>query len=369
MPRAPAVRNTAAGARRAAHPGRLPRRAERTVPHNERDANAMRAAVVTSFGGPEVLQVEERDIPSPGPDQVAIDVAYAGVNFAEVTMRRGEVPNGTAPVVPGLEVSGIVREVGSDVTDVAAGDPVCAFTIAGGYAEVAGAPALSTHRLPDGDDATLRRGATLPTVVPTAWALINEVARLRPDEDVLVVAAAGGIGTIAGQLAGHAGARKVYGIASTPEKAAYAKSFGYDDVFVESEWRARLDAATGARGVDVVLDSVGGDFRAEAIDVVAPMGRSVMFGNASGAPEVSPPAGLMRLQCKAAVGFSISRLTRLDPCRARRVSEAALRMAAEKDLRIDITELLPLEDAWRAHKALEGRRTTGKLVLSVSGDS
>lgn len=184
-----------------------------------------------------------------------------------------------------------------------------------------------------------------------------------------MVAAAGGIGTIAGQFARHAGARKVYGIASTPKKAAYAMSFGYDDVFVESEWRARLDAATGARGVDVVLDSVGGDFRAEAIEVVAPMGRLVLFGNASGAPEVSLPAGVMRLQCKAAVGFSISGLTRLDPGRARCVSEAALRMATEKDLRIDITEVLPLEDAWRAHEALEGRRTTGKLVLSVSGGS
>jgi NADPH:quinone reductase len=326
----------------------------------------MRAAVVTSFGGPEVLQVEERDIPSPDPDQVSIDIAYAGVNFAEVTMRRGELPNATAPVMPGLEVSGIVREVGSDATDFAVGDPVCAFTIAGGYAEVAVAPALSTHRLPDGDDATLRRGATLPTVVPTAWALINELARLRPDEDVLVVAAAGGIGTIAGQLARHAGAGKVYGIASTLEKAAYAKSFGYDDVFVESKWRASIDAATGARGVDVVLDSVGGDFRAEAIEVVAPMGRLVMFGNASGAPEVSPPAGVMRTQCKAAVGFSITGLTRLDPARARRITEAALRMATETNLRIDITEVLPLEDAWRAHEALEGRRTTGKLVLSMS---
>lgn len=329
----------------------------------------MRAVVVTSFGGPEVLRVEERDIPSPGPDQVSIDVAYAGVNFAEVTMRRGELPNVTAPVVPGLEVSGIVREVGSDVTDVVVGDPVCAFTIAGGYAEVAVAPARSTHRLPDADDATLRRGATLPTVVPTAWALINEVARLRPDEDVLVVAAAGGIGTIAGQLARHAGARKVFGIVSTPEKATYAKRFGYDDVFLESEWRARLDVATGARGVDVVLDSVGGEFRAEAIEVVAPMGRLVMFGNASGAPEVSPPAGVMRAQCNAAVGFSITGLTRLDPGRARRVTENALRIATEKDLRIDITEVLPLADAWRAHEALEARRTTGKLVLSVSGHS
>src|SRR3954453_1603991 len=149
---------------------------------------------------------------------------------------------------PGFEVSDTVREVGSDVTDVVVGDPVRAFTIAGGSADVAVASALSTHRLPDAHDATLRRGATLPTVVPTAWALINEVARLRPDEDVLVVAAAGGIGTIAGQLARHAGARKVFGIVSTPEKAAYAKSFGYDDAFLESGWRGRVGGARGGRG-------------------------------------------------------------------------------------------------------------------------
>jgi NADPH2:quinone reductase len=329
----------------------------------------MRAVVISEFGGPEVLKVEEREVPAPGPDQVSIDVAYAGVNFAEVMTRQGGMPGLAAPVVPGLEVSGTVREVGSAVSGLEVGDPVCAFTIFGGYAEVAVASAAATHRLPDGDDATLRRGAALPTVVPTAWALVHEVARLRPDEDVLVSAAAGGVGTLVGQIARRAGAGRVFGIVSTPEKAEYALGFGYDEVFLEATWREQLDAATGARGVDVVFDSVGAAFRKEAFDVLLPMGRLVTFGNASGEPEVSPPGGAIRTQCKAAVGFSISSLTRTDPAKARQYSQEALRVALDDDLRIDITQVLPLADAASAHEALEGRRTTGKTILAVANGS
>jgi len=327
----------------------------------------MRAVVVGEFGGPEVLRVERRDVPVPGHGDVSIDVAYAGVNFAEVAARKGAVPGLEPPLVPGLEVAGMVREVGSGVADLSVGDPVCAFTAVGGYAEVAVASAAATHRLPDAGDDTLRRGAALPTIVPTAWALVEEVARVRSGEDVLVAAAAGGVGSVAVQFARRAGARRVFGIVSTPEKATYAAGFGYDAAFLEPTWREELDAATDGRGVDVVLDSVGGTFRRQAFDVLAPMGRLVLFGNASGEPEAAPAGGAMRTQCKGAIGFSITGLTRNDPATARRYTEQALRIALDEDLRIDITQVLPLEEAWRAHEALERRRTTGKLVLAVGG--
>lgn len=325
----------------------------------------MRSIVVQRFGGPDVLALAEREAPSPGPGQVAIDVAYAGVNFAEIGARKGANPALEPPFVPGMEVSGTVRELGEGVAGFAVGDPVCAMTGVGGYAEVAVAAVDRSFHLPDADDATLRRGASFPTVVPTAWGLVKHAGRLAAGEDVLIAAAAGGVGTVAAQIARLLGAGRVVGVTSSAEKASYAKQFGYDEVLLESEWSA--DPATSlGEGVDVVLDSVGGEFRAAALTALRPFGRLVVFGNASGADEAdSAPVGILRAECKAAVGFSISGFNRVAPERARASAEEALAKLLDGELRVDVTEVLPLREAPSAHERMEGRRTTGKLLLAV----
>jgi NADPH2:quinone reductase len=329
-------------------------------------ADEMRATVVVAYGGPEALELHELDAPEPARGEVAIDVAYAGVNYAEVMARRGALPPFQPPFVPGLEVSGRVRALGEGVDGLRPGQPVSALTTRGGYAEVAVAPAALTYPVSGGSDDDLRRAAALPTVVPTAWALIHEVARLRGGETVLVHAAAGGVGTVVGQVARRAGAGRVLGVVSSPEKARYAQRFGYDAVLVGPGWADQAAAAVDGRGFDVILDSIGGETRARSFELLAPLGRLVLFGNASDAPETGVPGHLLRVGAKATLGWSITGLAAAAPERVRAIARDALGAVARGELRVDITEVLPLAQAPRAHAMLEGRRSTGKLVLAVA---
>src|ERR1044072_8004584 len=185
----------------------------------------MRAVEIQEYGDPEVLRVVQTDAPGPGPGQVTIDAAYAGVNFADLKARAEGYRVPSLPFRPGLEVSGRIRAVGQGVHGLRPGQEVAALLDGGGYAEVAAARATTVFPLPQGLD--LRTAATLPTVLPTAHALLHEVGRLRAGESVLVHGAAGGIGTVAGQLARAAGAGAVYGVVSTDAKAEYALEHGY----------------------------------------------------------------------------------------------------------------------------------------------
>jgi len=328
---------------------------------------SMRAVFVERFGDPDVLELRETAAPVPGEREVAIDVAYAGVNYAEVMGRRGSMRYYQPPFVPGLEVSGTVRALGPGVEGLEVGQPVAALTTDGGYAEVAIAPASRTFALPAGLD--LRAGAAFPVLGPTGWALVHEAARLRAGETVLVHAAAGGVGTVLGPIAKAAGAAQLLGVVSTPEKAAYASRFGYDAVFVGDGWEEAARAATGGRGVDVVFDSIGGRTRELSLELLAPMGRLVLYGNATDEPETGVSELVLRRDLRSVVGFSIVALANLDPARFRAVGEAALAGYARGELRIDVTEVVPLAQAPRAHALLEGRKSTGKLLLAVGASA
>lgn len=326
---------------------------------------SMRAIRVDAYGGPDVLVVREVPIPEPGPGEVAIDVAYAGVNYAEVMGRRGTLRFYAPPFVPGLEVSGAVRAVGPGVGGLRVGQPVAALTTRGGYADVVLAPAASTFPLPD--DADLRAAGAFPVLVPTAWGLVHESARLRAGETMLVHAAGGGVGTVVAQVARPLSPGRLIGVVSTEEKADYAKPFGYDEVLLSSEWGERVRELTGGRGLDVVLDSIGGETRRQGFELLAPLGRLVLYGNATDEPEPGVADSILRAQVKGALGFSIVVLAAVDPSRARAISEEALAAVVRGDVRVDVTEVVPLAEAPRAHELLEGRASTGKLLLAVGG--
>ncbi len=326
----------------------------------------MRAVSVNEYGGPQALTTVGVPVPEPGPGQVAIDVAYAGVNYADVMARRDGYQVASLPFVPGLEVSGTVRALGEGVSGLRVGRPVAAFMLAGGYAEVALAQADAVYPLDEGAD--LRAAATWLTVLPTAHAVLHEVGRLAAGESVLVHSAAGGVGTAIGQLAAKAGAATVFGVVSTPAKVAFALEHGYDRVFVGDEYLDALAAATGGRGVDLVLDPVGGDTLKTSLKLLARFGRVVSFGNAAPAGEQEPwhiGAGDLYPAARGIFGFSYRAISRDDPAALRRLTETALRTAAESGVVLPVTAEFDLDDAAEAHRLLESRTTTGKLVLRV----
>lgn len=328
----------------------------------------MRAVEIQEYGGPEVLKTVEVDVPEPGPGQVSVDVAYAGINFADLKARESGYRVPALPFRPGLEVSGRVRAVGQGVTDVAVGQEVTALTAGGGYADVAVADvavadAVTVFPVPSGVD--LRTAATLPTVVPTAYALVHAVGRLQPGESVLVQGAAGGIGTVVGQLAKAAGGT-VYGVVSGAAKAAHAQKYGYDEVFV-GDFEAAVRAATGGRGVDLALDPVGGDTFQASLAALSVFGRLVSFGNASGAapwgvgqPELFPSA-------VSVAGFSILTLARTAPAELRTLAERAFATVADGTVTLPVTAEFDLEETSEAHRLMGSRTSTGKLLLRVGG--
>lgn len=326
----------------------------------------MRAILAQTNGGPEVLSLVDQPIPEPGAGELTIDVAFAGVNFVEIMQRRGD--GGTdAPFVPGYEVAGRVRAIGSGVEDFTVGEPVAAMTNVGGYAEVALAPTAQTVRLSAASQPVdLESAAAFPTIVPTAWIMLKHLARMRAGETVLVHAAAGAVGTIAAQVARHLGAARIIGTVGSADKVAYAEQAGYTNVLVRDEdWPARIGELTDGRGVDIVLDSVGGAVRPASIDALSPSGRLVIFGNASAAEDEQQSTHQLWFTNKAVMGFNIGGLHGTAPELTGQYVHEALELLADGTLKIDITDVLELGDAAEAHRRVEGRSTTGKLLLRV----
>ncbi|MER6734910.1 quinone oxidoreductase family protein [Streptomyces puniciscabiei] len=323
----------------------------------------MRAVEFQEYGGPEVLRLVTAEVPEPGPGQVSIDVAWTGVNFADLKARAEGYRVPALPFVPGLEVSGRVRALGAGVTGLAVGQEVVAHTGSGGYAEVVVAEATTVFPVPSGLD--LRTAATLPTVLTTAYALVHTVGRLQPGESVLVQGAAGGVGTAVGQLARAAGAGAVYGVVSSAAKAEYAKDHGYDEVFVGA-FQEPVRAATGGRGADLVLDPVGGDTLRAGLASLAPFGRLVSYGNASGAEPWSVGQPELYPLGVSVSGFSVLTLARTAPDALRRLTERALAKAVDGTVTLPVTAEFPLAEAAEAHRLMGGRSSTGKLLLRVA---
>ncbi|MCO5999741.1 quinone oxidoreductase family protein [Actinoallomurus rhizosphaericola] len=318
----------------------------------------MKAVTIPEFGEAEVLRTDEVAVPEPGPGEVAIDVAYAGANFAEVLYRRGvvDVP---LPFVPGIEVSGRIRAVGDGVEDLTVGQPVAALTIvdSGGYAEVVVTSADLVAPL-DGLDLGLDVAAALPSNSTTAFLVLDRVARIEPGQSVLVHAAAGGVGSQLGQAARLLGAGRVVGTVGGPAKIEAARGFGYDEVILR-------DRLAGAGEFDIVVDMVGGPARRAGLDRLAPMGRLVVMGNASGADDVGVPANELWFTNKTVSGFNLAAFSAAFPEEAGRALRRAVEAAAKGALRVQV-EALPLERAAEAHRRIESGLTTGKLVLDVA---
>jgi NADPH:quinone reductase len=320
----------------------------------------MRAVQVAETGGPEVLTPTELPDPSPKPGEVLVEVAAVGVNFIDTYQREGRYPM-ALPYVPGLEGAGRVRAVGSGVRDVAVGDRVAWAEVMGSYAELAVVPADKAVPVPDSVPDEQAVAALLQGM--TAHALTHDVYPIRPGDDVLVHAAAGGVGQLLTQFAVARGAR-VIATVSTPEKAALARRAGAADVVLYTEvddLAAAVRDLTGGTGVAAAYDGVGRDTIDASLASLRPRGIVVLFGAASGAV---PPIDPMRLYNGS---FFLTRPRLYDyvittqELRAR--AAAVYASVGEDALTVRIGHRYPLAEARTAHEDLQSRRTTGKLLL------
>jgi len=320
------------------------------------------AIEVTEFGDDGVLEAVERDRPEPGPGEVLLDVEAVGVNFADVMQRRGHYHGGPEPpYVPGMEAAGTIAATGDGVEDRETGERVVAMLDGGGYAEYVTAPAQALFDVPE--SVSFAEGAGFPVQFLTASLCLHDWGELDEDDDVLVQAAAGGVGTAAVQLASRHGA-EVYGTASTSEKLDLAERLGCDHPinYTETDFAEETAELTDGDGLDLVLDGVGGDTFRESVDALAPFGTVVAYGAASGEPGTVDTATLL-FGNKSVEGFHLGRATQLDPERVFAAVPELSAMLANGDLEVVVGQTFALADAADAHRALENRETTGKIVL------
>ncbi len=321
-----------------------------------------KAIVAEGPGEPEVLRYADVERPAPRGWEVLIRVEAAGVNYADTMRRRDRylVRQGF-PLTPGSEVAGTVVEVGGDVENVSEGDRVVTLLDSGGYAEFAVAPAASLIPLPEG--LGFAEAAAVPLQGLTAYHTIKTSGALKDGETVLVHAAAGGVGALAVQMAKLLGAGRVVATAGSREKLDLARSLGADVLvdYTEGDWPEKVLQATDGEGADVILEMVGADFPEKNLGCLATFGRMVVFGAASGDRGHLVPGALMN-GCQSVVGFwlvpILSRPGLIAPA-----LEEILGWIAAGDLKLTIGATYPLEKAAEAHADLEGRKTTGKLIL------
>ena len=323
----------------------------------------MKAITVEEFGEADVLRYVDAERPDPGEGEVLIEVRSAGVNYADTMRRRNQyLEEQDLPFTPGSEVAGTVAEVGEGVDDVSVGDRVVSLLGTGGYAEYAVAPAQGLIPLPEGLD--FDRAAAIPLQGLTAYHCIKTSGALKDGESVLVHAAAGGVGTLAVQMAKLLGAGTVIATASSEEKLDLARSLGADVLidYTEDDWPERVLEATEGNGADIILEMVGADFPQKNLECLAVFGRMVVFGSASGERGTLVPAALMK-PCHAVVGFYLPQIMRRPDLFVPSLEEV-LGWISTDDLELTIGDTYSLDQAPTAHADLEGRKTTGKLLLN-----
>jgi NADPH:quinone reductase len=304
------------------------------------------------------LHVAEIEQPDPGPDQVAIRVEFAGVQYGDVLVKRGHFPV-PRPFVPGFEASGRVIAVGENVTAHHVGDAVAALTGAGAFAEVAVADAALTFGVGDLD---LRVAAGFGWVTPTAHALINSLARVTPGESVLIHAAAGGVGSLAVQFARLAGATRLTGVVSTPSQIEPANQFGYDEVILASEFPERV----AADQFDVILDPIGGDTRRASLERLAAHGRLVAYGNIATFAPVSVDVNELLMAGRSLLTYNSNLLSQTNPARLANSARAALALVTAGQVRIEITAEYPLSELSTAIERLSDGTGHGKNIIRIT---
>jgi NADPH2:quinone reductase len=320
----------------------------------------MKAIQVKQVGGPEAMELVDLPAPQPKANEVLVKLAASGVNFIDVYFREGRYKT-PLPFVPGQEGAGVVSAVGAEVKSVKVGDRVAWCGLQGAYAEYAAVLAERLVPIPQGMSDQQAAAAMLQGM--TAHYLSHDTFPLKKGETSLIHAAAGGVGLLLAQMAHNIGAR-VIGTVSTEQKAKLARDAGADEVilYTQSDFEAETKRLTGGKGVDVVYDSVGKTTFDKGLNVLRPRGMMVLFGGSSGAV---PPFDLVALSQKGSLYVTRPTLFNYMSTREELVarSSAVFGMITADKLKLRIEHSYPLAEAQQAHRDLEGRKTTGKLLL------
>jgi NADPH:quinone reductase len=320
----------------------------------------MKAVRVHKYGGPEVLTLDDIPIPETKPGEARVKIEAIGVNFIDIYQRTGLYPIQT-PFTLGMEGAGIVDAIGENVTEVKKGDRVAYAMVLGSYAEYAIVPAWRLAPLPSTIDA--KSGATLMLQGMTAHYLTHSTYPLKKGETALVHAAAGGVGLLLIQIAKQLGAN-VIGTVSTEAKAQLAKEAGADHLilYTQNDFLAEVKKLIGNRGVHVVYDSVGQTTFDKSLDCLRPRGYMVLFGQSSGPV---PPFDPGKLAAKGSLFLTRPTLAHYTLDRAELLQRAndLFNWTASGKLKLRIEKTFPLDEAAEAHRQLEGRKTTGKVIL------
>jgi NADPH2:quinone reductase len=320
----------------------------------------MKAIQVKKPGGPEALELVDIPVPQPKPNEAVVKIAASGVNFIDVYHREGRYPV-ALPFVIGQEGAGVVSAAGAEDKSVKAGDRVAWTSIMGSYAEYVAVPADRLVKVPE--SVSDREAAAVMLQGMTAHYLAYSTFLLKRGDTALVQAAAGGVGLLLVQMAHNIGAR-VIGTASTEEKAKLAREAGADEVilYTQADFENETKRLTQGKGVDVVYDSVGKTTFEKGLNILRPRGMMVLFGGSSGAV---PPFDPITLTQKGSLFLTRPSLPHYIATRAEldARADALFQMIAAKKLKLRIEHIYPLQEAQQAHRDLEGRKTTGKLLL------
>jgi NADPH2:quinone reductase len=325
----------------------------------------MRAVEISQPGGPEVLKLTDVPKPAPKPNEIVVKVAAAGVNRPDVLQRMGlyPVPPGASPL-PGLEIAGEVAEVGADVKNWKSGDKVCALANGGGYAEFCAVPAVQALPIPA--KLSMAEAASLPETFFTVWSNVYDRGRLAPGESLLVQGGTSGIGVTAIQMAAALGNR-VFATAGSDDKVAACVRLGAEKAFnyKTQDWVAEVRAATGGKGVNVILDMVGGDYVPKELKCLAEEGRLVFIAFLRGPKTEIPIVDVMSKRLTITGSTLRPRNAEFKGYVAKNLRERIWPLIESGRIKPQVYKTFGLEQAADAHRLMESSQHIGKIVLTL----
>ena len=322
----------------------------------------MKAVQITSYDGPlGTLEYGETSDPTPAAGQIAINVHYAGASYVEALFAGGFVPTIPVPWVPGLEASGTVRAYGEGVTEhdgLEIGTPVAAFTVtdSGGYGQIAVTHAHLVAPIPEGLD--VATAAAVPANTTAALIALERLAQVQSGQSVLVQAAAGGLGSQLGQVARYLGASHVVGVVGSEQKRHAALELGYDEVILRDDL-----AEQEPDQFDIIVDPVGGPTRARCVDLLRVGGRLLVVGDAAQAGDQLISSNDLWLGGKSVMGFNLGALTAAQPELVGTYLRRALQLVADGEVKVQVTDVVPITQAPSVLARLRAGSTVGKTVL------